>query len=352
MKLKPIFIGLAVLLCVGLIVFAIVKIRQPASGGGDSDDESSDENVQTIVSVQVGHLQRMTLHQNVTGYGMIEAAPATTDEAAGGGPLAAPTAGIVSAVKVVAGQRVKKGEVLVELNSSAATFDYAKTEVARQKELFAGHNTSLKNLEDAEAQLSSLEVVAPVAGTVTAMNVKPGQAVDSTTIVAEVIDMNRLAAAARIPASQAGELKAGEEIKLEKEKPVTATLTFVSQMVDPNDGTVSAWAMLPKESGLLPGEFVPVSIVTATHTNCLAAPAESVVTDDQGNSSIALVHGDEATNTPVQTGFREGGWVEVSAPGLRAGDTVVTVGAYGLPDQTQIKIVNGETSSTNSLTAQ
>ena len=81
-------------------------------------------------------------------------------------------------------------------------------------------------------------------------------------------------------------------------------------------------------------------IVTAVHTNCLAAPEESVVTDESGHSVIALVNGDEATQTPVQTGFRENGWVEVEGTGLKEGDTVVTVGAYGLPEKTQIQVVN------------
>ena len=44
--------------------------------------------------------------------------------------------------------------------------------------------------------------------------------------------------------------------------------------------------------------------------------------------------------TPVQTGLRENGWVEIAAPDLKAGDTVVTVGAYGLPEKTKIRIQN------------
>jgi len=269
--------------------------------------------------------------------------------------LAAPTAGVVAKVNAIAGQQVKKGDVLVELNSATATFDYAQAEVGRQKKLFAQQNTSQKNLEDAEAQLASLEVVAPVSGTVISISVKPGEAVDVNAPVAEVIDLNRLAVATKIPAAQAGGLKTGEEVQILSEPPATATLSFVSPAVDANDGTVSAWAALPTSSGLRPGEFVQLKIVTETHTNCLAAPAESVVTDEDGNSAISLVKDDEAAQTPVQTGLRDDDWVEVAAPGLKEGDTVVTVGAYALPDKTKIQIVNpaaDEKSSTNSPEAQ
>ncbi|HEU6449509.1 MAG TPA: efflux RND transporter periplasmic adaptor subunit [Verrucomicrobiae bacterium] len=351
MKLKSIIVGIT-MICLGAGIFFLVRSHHSGSG---TDDESADENIPAIVSVQTSALKRMTLHGYVTGYGMIEARPATKNEPAAGGTLAAPGAGVVAKVNVVAGQRVQKGDVLVELNSATTAFDYAQTEVARQEKLFQQQNTSLKNWEDARAQLASLEIVAPVSGTVTKLNVKPGQAVDVNTPVAEVIDLNHLAVTTKIPVTQAPELKAGAEIEIGGAPSVTAKLSFVSPAVDPADGTVSAWAALPAHNGLRPGEFVPIKIVTETRTNCLAAPSDSVVTDEKGNSAIALVHNDEATQTSVQTGLSENGWTEVSGTNLNAGDPVVTVGAYGLPAKTQIKIVNPSadaTSATNSAGAQ
>ena len=114
---------------------------------------------------------------------------------------------------------------------------------------------------------------------------------------------------------------------------------------------VTVWAALPPDSGLRPGQFVPFKIVTQVHTNCLAAPEESVVTDINGRSVISLVNGSEATQGSVQTGLREDGWVEIKGEGLKEGDTVVTVGAYGLPEKTQIQVVNpsaDETATANS----
>jgi multidrug efflux pump subunit AcrA (membrane-fusion protein) len=52
------------------------------------------------------------------------------------------------------------------------------------------------------------------------------------------------------------------------------------------------------------------------------------------------VAGNQATQIPVKTGLREGGLVEVEGAGLKEGDTVVTVGAYGLPEKTKIHVVN------------
>jgi RND family efflux transporter MFP subunit len=282
----------------------------------------------------------MTLHRYVTGYGTVEPAPATAEQPAAGAQLAVPTAGVVARVNVVEGQHVEQGDVLMELNSGTVTADYAEQAVERQKKLYAQQNTSLKNLQDAEAQLASLRVTAPLSGTVTRLNVKPGTAVDVNTVVAEVMDLNRLAVSASIPAAEAGELKTGEEVQVLTEPPVTTMLSFVSPAVDPNNGAVLVRTLLPADSGLRPGQFVSLRIVTTVHTNCLVAPAEGVVTDESGHSVIALVHGDEATQTPVQTGFREDGWVEIAGTGLKEGDSVATVGAYGLPEKTKIRAMN------------
>ncbi len=149
------------------------------------------------------------------------------------------------------------------------------------------------------------------------------------------------------------DLQSGNPVEVLSEPPVTAELSFVSPDVNKDNGTVLVRALLPAHTGLRPGQFVSLRIVTAVHTNCLAAPDESVVTDESGKSVIALVKGDEAIQTPVQSGLREDGWVEVAAPELKAGDTVVTVGAYGLPGRTKISVENspGDEASTNSAAA-
>ena len=117
-------------------------------------------------------------------------------------------------MNVIAGQQVQKGDVLVELNSGVATFDSVQAEVERQKKLYEQQNTSLKNLQDAEAQLAALQVTAPVSGTVTRLAVKPGEAVDVNMPVAEVIDLSRLAVSSEIPAAEAIDLKTGQEVQM------------------------------------------------------------------------------------------------------------------------------------------
>jgi membrane fusion protein (multidrug efflux system) len=336
MKIKPALTSLIVVLCVGLGIFALLKFDGTASLA-DEDTAAAPP----VVTVQTAVLQRMTLHRYVTGYGTVSPAPATAGAPAADAPLAAPTAGVVARVNVVEGQHVHKGQVLMTLDSASVTVAYAEQEVARQKELFAQHNTSLKSLQNAETQLTLLRVTAPLSGTVVRIGVKPGAAVGTNTVVAEVMDLKRLVVKTDIPVSDAGELASGQVVQVQTNRTVSAVVTFISPYVSQDNGTIRVLARLPAGCGLRPGQFVPLRIVVGVHRNCLAAPAESVVTDIAGKSVLSLVQGDEAIQTPVRTGFREKGWVEVKAPALKPGDTVVTVGAYGLPKRIRIQRVQG-----------
>ncbi len=335
MSRKRILIGLVVVVC-GVALFALVKLAHRPAASEESGAETP-----TVVTVQTGRLTRATLHGYVEGFG----------------------AGVVAEARVVEGQRVEKGAELFELDPRAAkvavqraqdAVTHAQQIVTLQKDLIAGQNTSVRNLQDAQAQLATaqadlaaaetqlayLHVTAPLAGTVTRVNVKPGEAVDLTTPLAEIVDLARLVVAASIPAAQAGALKAGQSVELQTEPPLSASLSFVSPAVEATNDTVLVRAALPAGSAVRPGQFVRLRVVTATHTDCLAAPAESVVTDAEGQSVIAVVKSDEAEQAPVKTGLREGGLVEIEAPGLKEGQTVVTVGAYGLPKKTKIRVVS------------
>ncbi len=334
--MKPKFgtIGLIVFLGAGLGAYWLITKR------GDSPvSRTESAKATTLVSVRIGAIKQLTLHRHITGYGTVAPAPATARQPAADAPLAPCTAGVVAEVNVAEAELVRKGEVLMSLDSGSTTAAYAKEEVARQKQLYAEHNTSLKKLQNAEAKLALLHVTSPLSGTVVSLNVKPGAAVDVKTVVAEVMDLKRLVVKTAVPEWEADELKVDEPVRVLCRPPVSAKLSFVSPTVNTADGTVSAWAALPANSGLRPGRYVGLRIVTATHANCLAVPQESVVTHENGKSVISLVRGNEAVQVPVRIGLSENGWVEVKGAGLKAGSTVVTVGAYGLPKKTRIRVV-------------
>ena len=114
----------------------------------------------------------------------------------------------------------------------------------------------------------------------------------------------------------------------------------MSPQVDAKNGSVQMGIDLPAGASLRPGLAVRVRIVAEEHKDCLAVPREAVVTDENGDSVIAVVEGDQATHKTVKAGLEENGLIEIIADDIKEGDKVVTAGAYGLPQATRIKPVD------------
>lgn len=205
------------------------------------------------------------------------------------------------------------------------------------------NNTSQKVVQEAqqqfdtaEAQLELLQVRSPLNGTITRIGARPGEPVDLTTSLAEIVDLTHLTVSADIPADEGRDLRSGQRVEILTTPPLRTSLSFVSPIVDGSNGTILVRAAAPADVPWRPGQVVQLRIVADEHTNCLVAPAASVVMDANNREVISLVTNDVATQLPVTTGFREGERVEVDGAALKEGDTVVTVGAYGLPNQTKV----------------
>ena len=318
---------------------------------GPARDEPPAGEPATDVAVRLGKVTRTTLRSYVTAYGVVEPKPAVRDEPAASARVAPSVPGIVVAVRCVEGQRVGKGDVLFQLDSRAAdvAVDFAEKTLEREKRLLRIDGTSESALQNAQQQLDSarvqqalLRVQSPLAGTITRVNVKSGEAVDLTTVLAEVVDLNRLVVSASVPSAEVTALKLGQPAEVlsdQSASPVTGSLEFISPQVDAQTGTAQVRAVLPSETDFRPGQFVTLRIVSAVRADVLAVPLESVVKNEEGASVIAIVDGDTATQTPVKTGVRDAGLIEVEADGLRPDMAVVTEGAYGLPNETKVHVI-------------
>ena len=330
---------------------------------------SADEDTEPQVDVTVSKIQRTTLRSYVTGYGHIEAAPATEGLSPAGARITPSVAGIVTEIKCYEGLKVKKGAVLFLLDSriAEAELDKAKQAVVfvekafqRQKELQHSDATSDKNFQEIENQLAAAKndlaaaqtnlsyyrISAPFSGTVTGLKVRTGEYVDSTSVMAEVIDLSRLAAVVSIPVSETADLKAGQTAEIRADNgnsPVSGMLILLSPGVDAVSGSVTAYIGLPPDTGLKPGRFVSAKVISNERHDCLAVPIESLVKDPEDGWIISVVSADRSKRIKVKPGIRDNGMVEVDAKGLKEGMTVITMGSYALPDNTSVRIVENVT---------
>jgi membrane fusion protein (multidrug efflux system) len=323
------------------------------------------EETSTDVAVHVGRIIRTTLHRYVTGYGTVEPEPAVGENPPAGAAIAAPVSGLLVRINCTEGGHVSAGEVLFRLDSRLAEvavikaqqeLQFAKQTFERQKNLLTADGTSQKTYQEAEQQLNAarsslaaaqtqlalLQITSPFDGTLVRLNATLGQSVEPNAVLAEVVDMNRLVATARIPSWEAPLLKPGQAVELGEGGNAEGTLSFVAKDIDPRTDTVLIRTSLPAQTGFRPGQFLNLRIVCEEHRDCLAVPEESLVSSEEEGSWIMVVKGDKAVRQPVVGGFREGGFVEVTGEGLTEGMTIVTTDAYSLPPETKIHIVSQE----------
>ncbi|MGZ5053176.1 MAG: efflux RND transporter periplasmic adaptor subunit, partial [Methylobacter sp.] len=173
---------------------------------------------------------------------------------------------------------------------------------------------------------------------------KVGEAVNQNTVLADLIDLDRLDIAIHVPSQEAALLRVGQPVEINTGSAASSVaiqpgkLIFIGAQIDPLTDTVLVRASLQNGSSLRPGQFVNVRIVIEEHSGRLAVPIESVVTR-AGASVIAVVEGDSAKRKIIQPSLRDGNLIEISGEGLQEGMTIVTQGAYGLPPETRIRVV-------------
>jgi multidrug efflux pump subunit AcrA (membrane-fusion protein) len=88
------------------------------------------------------------------------------------------------------------------------------------------------------------------------------------------------------------------------------------------------------------GVFGTVQIQTEVHRNTFAVPEAALLRNDvHGTTKIAVVaEGNHAKWIEVKTGVSERGLVEILSPQLKVGETVITDGQVGLPDESLVRI--------------
>jgi HlyD family secretion protein len=217
--------------------------------------------------------------------------------------------------------------------------------IGKQQELkaAAGQLESAKGKYlGAAAQLSYSEIRSPIDGVVTDRPLYPGEMAAAGTAIVTVMDVSSVIAKAHIPQADAALLKVGDKGTMAVpglDEPVEGTVTVVSPALDPNSTTVEVWleAKNPKQQ-LKPGTSVQLSLTAKTVKDALVVPAAAVITAADGSSAVMIAGSDgKAHQSAVKLGIRQDDDVQI-LEGVTAGDKVVSTGAYGLPDNTKIKI--------------
>jgi membrane fusion protein (multidrug efflux system) len=127
----------------------------------------------------------------------------------------------------------------------------------------------------------------------------------------------------------------GEESK----DSVRGKVSWIGLDVDRKNDTGFVRIALPAKAGLRPGQFVRIRIVVEEHQDHLVVPRESIIETPEGKSAVMGFLGEKAIRKEVRVGIREGDLVEIEGEEVDEGDVVVTRGAYGLGEESKVRIV-------------
>jgi membrane fusion protein (multidrug efflux system) len=344
-------------LVVGATVVVAAALMNPGCRRGDDGGDGTP----VEVAVHVGKATRATLHRYVEAYGRIVPEPPGPGSPPARAMIGASVSGLLTRIECTEGERVGQGATLFALDSRAAqvavatartTLEYAEKTLERQRELLEAGGTSERAVEEAEqlrdaaanqltgasTQLELLQITAPIAGTVVRIDAALGQPVEPNSVLAEIIDLDRLVVEAGVPSLEAPNLAPGQPVELAPDGAIPGRVVFVGRHVDPASDTVVVRASIPPGTKLRPGQFLEFRIVTDEHRDCLVVPVASVVTREGEGSWVMVVTGDTALRKPVTVGLREADLVEVSGPDIADGTVIVTDDAYGLPAETRVRI--------------
>ena len=276
--------------------------------------------------------------------------------------VSAPVSGIALAESNLdapsVGQRVRAGDDLVVLSPTAGEGGYARMrgeleraerEAARAERLSAAGAIARKRVEEARRSLDvaraemqglgadvsdgfRLWLVAPISGVIAERTFVPGGRVEAGQPLFTVVDPSRVWLRVQMPPGAVGSLgRAGAPSFTVEGASRTFTadrVVSVGTVLDPGTRTVPAVFEAPNDDGSLRiGQFVRVTVPVGGTVRGVAIPNEAVL--DESGTPVAYVQvgGESFERRVLALGESDGRRTQV-LEGIRAGEMVVTTGAY------------------------
>lgn len=247
---------------------------------------------------------------------------------------------------------------LAERNAAAARAQAARAAAAREQRLFNAKITARQDLEaaiaarqtaDAELQRADAAVRAagvtgggryiavrsPIGGRLTEVDTQLGAYVSAGTELFNVSDPRSIQVDAAVPVTDAQRIKPGDRavVELPNGGLVDASVRSVTPALDPQSRAATVVLQLNgAPGGLTQGQAVRVRVTPRGSNQAAIILPEQAVQQIEGRDMVFVQVKGGFQAMPVSVGSRSGGRIEI-LDGLRAGQTVVTEGAFVLKSQ-------------------
>lgn len=270
----------------------------------------------------------------------------------------------VTVVRFADGQRVQKGQVLVELDSAQARADLAAAEAAsaesanqvkRSRELAAAKVLSESQFEQLEATMKSNQarvaaaasrvadtvIRAPFAGRVGLRRVSVGSLVNPGTTITTLDDLSVIKVDFSVPENFLAGIRDGLKVTATAAafpgRDFIGTVTGVDSRIDAITRSVTVRAAVPNaDLALKPGMFLNVSLARDEH-EALMVP-EAALVPEQSRQFLFVIEDGRATRREVRIGGRQPGRVEIVS-GLKVGDQVIVEGTQKVREGGEVRVI-------------
>jgi len=298
-------------------------------------------------------------------------------------------AGIIAKILVKEGDRVKKGQVLVQLDDVDARLEVERAEarlreaealvennrntIARYQKLFetmvipqqtfddlllkikvdeAKFDLAKAELNLAKQNLLDHRLVSPIEGVINLKIASLGEHVNVAPKdeILTIVQMDPLELEFYVPENWVGKIRLGSKVqftvKAFSEERFSASLQFISPTADPSTRNVKMKAMVQNPHyRLKPGFFAEVTVQTGRNPTALVIP-ESALFSEGGKFVAFVVKKGVARLKEVETGLRFEGKVEI-LKGIEKGEQVITAGQEQLKEGMKVKILDSPKTKTS-----
>ncbi len=263
--------------------------------------------------------------------------------------------GALQKVYINNGDRVKKGQLLAEIDNAMLLKNRAELEgrLALAKDLYIRQKTlwdqnigsevqyiqAKNNMESMERAIATLEenmamtkIYAPTSGTVDMVLLKQGQAISPGMPLCNILNLDDLKVVGSVTEAYASKVKKGDQVKVffpDMDKEVMTKVDYVSKQINPANRTFLIECKLSKGE-YWANQIAVMKIVDYENKSAISIPVNLIQTDEKGNYVLVGEKSDKEGHAVVAKrmitqGSIYNGYVEVVS-GLEAGDQIISTG--------------------------
>jgi len=326
-------------------------------------------NSQIVVSSTFPSTQEINEEENLMGLIYSKSSPS----------LAVEVSGRVVEIIADVGDEVKAGDILAKIDSEKYNLQLsqAKAEIARLSALLVNQELDLQRAEKlfkdnlvseemmdrtkanfnalkeqmnaADAQLQNAKrlieetnIKAPIESKVAIKHIDTGDYVQPGMVVYELVDTKNLKVNLSFPEYLSPKLKKGLEVRITSptnpDEIVVSKIKDIKPNIDARNKSLTTIIDFENPGTWLPGASSRATVVFSKFENAIVVPQISVVRRSIGEV-IYVVKGNTVKETPVKTGLRKEGYIQI-LEGITLNDEIVKDGAGFLADSSIIEIIN------------